>query len=563
MKHFLLMTLAFFSQWSLASCYVDLAGPMVVCSNQQNVTFKAVGLGMPQFTFPPNVYIQPGSKLSSTVTVNFNGTPPGDYWISASGRSLGCLKDTGVAISIKVVDNSSGICTLSPITNALSFDGVDDYVKIPAYPEIANIGSQDFTIEARVKVSATTNSYPSIVSNRASGGFLLLINPSQGGKPWLNMNNINYPCSGCPSFMDNQCHMLSVRGSSGNLYYYVDGVLVTTRPYSPVVGTGGDLYIGKDLPGYSTNFKGDISEIRIWNIARNPADIATYANKTLPITSSTGLVGYWRLNEGFGNRTFNTQLDYYDKIGLLGGQMYENNSNPAWTNSCAGIPKKPGSSFEAPFYVGHLTRSSSYQDTRNNNPASGFEDDYGQYASDDIVYKFSISNTCNVNMELCNSIVTDTYMRLYDENRKLILFNDDGGIGYSCSNNLRSAIKVNLKYGSYYLVVEGFHSGHNGDITTTITSTVPDNGPVYGRLAQADDTKDSEKDYASPSTAYPNPVKGETLFLGRHATQYRLLNIAGNVVAAGENQDQIQIGALPSGLYILQIDGQIEKIVIE
>ena len=51
-------------------------------------------------------------------------------------------------------------------------------------------------------------------------------------------------------------------------------------------------------------FAGTIDEVRIWNIVRAGADID--ANKNLEVTSGTGLIGRWGLNEGSGIVAFNS-----------------------------------------------------------------------------------------------------------------------------------------------------------------------------------------------------------------------------------------------------------------
>jgi hypothetical protein len=47
-------------------------------------------------------------------------------------------------------------------------------------------------------------------------------------------------------------------------------------------------------------FTGDLDEIRLWNYARDPDEIYAFANRQLP-DGMSGLLGYWRLNDGIGD----------------------------------------------------------------------------------------------------------------------------------------------------------------------------------------------------------------------------------------------------------------------
>jgi hypothetical protein len=75
---------------------------------------------------------------------------------------------------INPLSTSSGIYTLPDqidgsygALNTLSFDGVNDYVEVPAYPAVNNIGTGDFTIEARLKASIAQNvTYPTLFYER-------------------------------------------------------------------------------------------------------------------------------------------------------------------------------------------------------------------------------------------------------------------------------------------------------------------------------------------------------------------------------------------------------------
>jgi uncharacterized protein YjbI with pentapeptide repeats len=101
---------------------------------------------------------------------------------------------------------------------------------------------------------------------------------------------------------------------------YVDGALINTATNS-IYGllsnnTTVRLIIGNDHSGTSPNtftdrqFRGAISDVRIWNVVRSAADISNNYRQRL-VGNETGLVGYWKLNQGYGTGwgSYTTALD--------------------------------------------------------------------------------------------------------------------------------------------------------------------------------------------------------------------------------------------------------------
>jgi hypothetical protein len=79
---------------------------------------------------------------------------------------------------------------------------------------------------------------------------------------------------------------------------YVNGHLIGTTPTVFGSATGLPLTIGGTLS--NELFKGDIDEVRLWNVVRTAGEIRENMHKALAGTES-GLVGYWQFNEGDGS----------------------------------------------------------------------------------------------------------------------------------------------------------------------------------------------------------------------------------------------------------------------
>src|SRR6185369_11649661 len=95
-------------------------------------------------------------------------------------------------------------------------------------------------------------------------------------------------------------HHLAVTRLSGIVSFYLDGTQTGNfASMSTSIGSSGELWIGGDPYSGSSNYTGNIMETRLWNVNRTAAQIVSTMNTTLT-GNETGLVGYWRLDDGTG-----------------------------------------------------------------------------------------------------------------------------------------------------------------------------------------------------------------------------------------------------------------------
>jgi hypothetical protein len=108
--------------------------------------------------------------------------------------------------------------------------------------------------------------------------------------------------------------------ATGDVRIYIDGSLVTTGTTASSVilryNSTITLMFGNDRAGVFQNqndrqFRGSLSDIRIWNVVRSAADISNNYRQRL-VGNETGLLGYWELNHGYGTGwgSYTTALDY-------------------------------------------------------------------------------------------------------------------------------------------------------------------------------------------------------------------------------------------------------------
>lgn len=207
------------------------------------------------------------------------------------------------------------LCTLAllillpfPAEGARDFDGINDYINIPANTVLR---PTNITLSAWVKSSqATWNQFGCILSSRTStnnGGYI--IHPDPGTKQvtfYVNINNIWNFVSYAPADIE-IWHLYTVTYDGTTLRGYVDGVEVGI-PVSIIggsvtySGTANDVFIGFD------NFGGrwcdaKIDDVRIYNRGLSASEAQElYSGKVNTIVD--GMVAQWRMSESDTNPGF-------------------------------------------------------------------------------------------------------------------------------------------------------------------------------------------------------------------------------------------------------------------
>jgi hypothetical protein len=246
----------------------------------------------------------------------------------------GSVNITLVATSANGLTSSSTIAlmfssNLSGAGRALSFDGIDDLIDLSQVP---TTGSGAFTIEAWIKTSEQGRrkqivNYGDLSTNN---GAWLLINPSDQLE--MDWSNTAGPTSTL-IITDGIWHHVVGVYESGNITLYVDGNPDGSASIAtPNIGTS-MARIGYPLPsnGAEWIYKGQMDDIRIWNIARTEAQIQTNMNKKL-IGTESGLVAYYRFDHTNGDTLLD--LTAYENHGFLTQTM---DTVASWTVSTAPI----------------------------------------------------------------------------------------------------------------------------------------------------------------------------------------------------------------------------------
>ena len=237
---------------------------------------------------------------------------------------------------LRAVDTSNNESTNSSQVSAtpqasygagLQFDGTNDYV---TFGNVSGLGVTNFTLETWfywtgggvATTTSGTQGLPSVIPLISKGrgeadGSNLDMNYFLGIVPTTNRlaadfedmaTGMNHPFTGNMSITTNEWHHAAVTYDSTSAVWslYLDGVLDSTSDLGSNIlprtdsvqhaGIGSAMTSTGAAAGY---FQGKMDEARIWNRALSLTEIRASINAEL--TSGSGLVARWGMNEGTGS----------------------------------------------------------------------------------------------------------------------------------------------------------------------------------------------------------------------------------------------------------------------
>jgi hypothetical protein len=182
--------------------------------------------------------------------------------------------------------------------NALTFDGTNDYIKIPK--SISLNTPNAITIEAWVNTN-NNNITTKIVQKGDWDGHGLGQDKWQGWQCHITLEDkgakINWG-KGLPQ--KDRWYYLAMTYDGNKLIFYVDGSKVSeTEITGKIKSNSRDVYIGSD-GGTQKFFQGTIDQVSFYNRSLSPEEILSHYNKQYN-PNDTGLVGRWTFDDISGN----------------------------------------------------------------------------------------------------------------------------------------------------------------------------------------------------------------------------------------------------------------------
>ena len=206
---------------------------------------------------------------------------------------------------------------LKNFSSILTLDGVDDAVNIgiPAWTYSTQFRTT-MTVECWFKTSDTNNQklYTQLIGRNISGGVsssaqfsIYMLPTGEIGFGLTNNNNNLFNHTTTLTYKDTQWHHVvgTYDSATGTKIIYIDGVAVKTDINSGFGllsnNTTVKLIFGSDDSAQTDRqFRGSLSDIRIWSVVRTASEISNNYKQRL-IGNETGLLGYWKLNQGYGS----------------------------------------------------------------------------------------------------------------------------------------------------------------------------------------------------------------------------------------------------------------------
>ncbi|BAY20472.1 putative peptidase [Calothrix sp. NIES-2100] len=291
-----------------------------------NYTVQGTGTNGTDYDTLTGSVIIPVGQSSVTLPINVKDDliTEGDETIVLSlqaNNSYGLGNNTQAIV--RIADSNLG--------NNLKFDGVDDYVNVPA----TSFGGS-VTVEAWVYVDQH-QLWSRIIDlgNGANNNNIILGYVENSGKMfWESFQGANTQKIITNDVFPTQqwVHVAAVNDGQGNGYIYWNGELKASgNVLAPLNVTRTNNYIGRSNWSADAYLKGQIDDVRIWNTARTQADIKNYLNHELN-GNEAGLVGNWKFNESAGNVAIDSS--FVQRNGTLV-------NNPTWVNPNQGLPVNP------------------------------------------------------------------------------------------------------------------------------------------------------------------------------------------------------------------------------
>lgn len=181
--------------------------------------------------------------------------------------------------------------------SALSFNGTSDYVELGNSINL----STTITLEAWIYLNSYSTSWRSCIFSRRIGstGWSFVI----GGELASNYKKLVFIEGGSGAISSNTIlelntwYHVAVVVNSSSIELYINGALDNSGTTAWTNDNAATICIGKNGDNSLYPFSGIIDDARIWSVAST--QIQENMNKEL-IGNETGLVGYWKFNEGSG-----------------------------------------------------------------------------------------------------------------------------------------------------------------------------------------------------------------------------------------------------------------------
>ena len=217
----------------------------------------------------------PGTTVSTPPPPS-PSTNPIAYWKFDEGVGTVAQDSSGTGNNAKLVNGAAW--TTGKSGSAVSFDGLDDFVKIAT----TNLSTLQGTFTAWVK-APFFKSAPQYIFGHSSipayGNRMQLYTDETGGNLDVGLGASHTAAANVQQLQANIWHHISLTWSSGNYVVYVNGVQKTTGSYSGLSTLNSYAHIGgAGLDSDPQSWSGAIDEVKVWNRALSVTEVQNEFN---------------------------------------------------------------------------------------------------------------------------------------------------------------------------------------------------------------------------------------------------------------------------------------------
>lgn len=187
--------------------------------------------------------------------------------------------------------------------NALNFDGVASYGIGQIYPQDSIL---NFTIEFWIMNTGADSANDRIFDSYYNNALHLGKSTSSLSILLTDLGNASGWQTVCTLEANKWVHIAVVRNAN-TVTVYKNAASVATYTVSATNTLPSIFRFGSDINGAGNNGNFTMDEFRLWKIARTQANIQSTIFSTLDPTVSTGLICYYRFDQGIANGTNTTE----------------------------------------------------------------------------------------------------------------------------------------------------------------------------------------------------------------------------------------------------------------
>ncbi len=310
------------SKKDLAQATVWIKVPVTAASSSKNIYMYYANYGATS------------ASNGSAVFESFDIGAPKGYWSFSDGAALDQIVGNNGSVYGSTVASGK-------YDNALNFDGVDDYLQIPANNNYA-FGTSDFSVEMWVNPSQLAGDHRVFLANSLLDNFQIAYNANNADIEFYAGGNgtsgtAQAVFSSSLSWSLGSWYYIVVTRESGAVKIYRDGTEVGSGNSTANIGNH-DLYIGRraySIPSHP--FNGCIDEVKIYNKSLSSTEVsALYSNQPEKMGSIYNVRKHTAIEPTVNVGTLKSWNKYtYDSAGQLTEQenqigaktLYEYDSN--------------------------------------------------------------------------------------------------------------------------------------------------------------------------------------------------------------------------------------------